>query len=154
MSSHEQLSPTEEHKDVVYRYAEEFWNEGNLEVADELLTADCLVTGLSPEGGMDRDGLKAYTDGFLTAVPDFHVEIHEMIGEANDVVARWTVTGTHEGRFPAGPLAALDPTGKEMTVSGMKWFHFEDGKIATIWTNSDQLGMLQQLGAMPAQPPQ
>ena len=63
---------------------------------------------------------------------------------ADKVVARWTSFGTHSGEFMGVPA-----TGRFLTTSGITIFRLEDGKIVEEWSESDMLGMLQQVGAIP-----
>jgi predicted ester cyclase len=58
---------------------------------------------------------------------------------------RWTMSGTHQGE-----LMGIAATGKRMTVTGFDLFRIAGGKIVEMWQDADQLGMLQQLGAIPA----
>ena len=61
------------------------------------------------------------------------------------MVTRWTGTGTHQG-----DLLGMAPTGKGAKVMGI-WIHrLAGGKIVESWNVWDTLGMLQQLGVIPA----
>ena len=44
----------------------------------------------------------------------------------------------------------IPPTGKQGTVTGIGIGRFEGGKLVEAWTEFDALGMLQQLGVVPA----
>jgi predicted ester cyclase len=52
--------------------------------------------------------------------------------------------GTHEG-----PFMGVEPTGREVTLPAIEFDRFEDGLLVETWTQSDQLGLLEQLGAWP-----
>jgi predicted ester cyclase len=67
------------------------------------------------------------------------------IVEGDKVVTRWTVRGTHRGE-----LMGIPPSGKTITVTGIVIDHIVGGKIAETWTSHDTLGLLQQIGAVPA----
>jgi predicted ester cyclase len=60
------------------------------------------------------------------------------------VVARWRSIGTHRGSFQGIP-----PTGKPLMMTGITVFRIEDGKIIEEWSESDVLGLPQQMGAIP-----
>jgi predicted ester cyclase len=47
-------------------------------------------------------------------------------------------------------MAGIPPTGKAVTVPAIQTFRLVDGKIAEAWLSIDRLGMLQQLGVLPA----
>jgi len=88
------------------------------------------------------------------AFPDYRFAVEDLIGEADKVVARITVTGTHRGGNDAG----LAPTQKRVQTNGIEVFRLEDGKLAEHWATFDALGMLRQLAWCPSQaaasPPQ
>lgn len=68
-----------------------------------------------------------------------------MVGECNKIAVRWTGTGTHKGDFMGIPA-----TGKHVSVTGITVDTFKDGKVVESWTNYDALGLLHQLGVVPA----
>jgi predicted ester cyclase len=61
------------------------------------------------------------------------------------VASRWTARGTHRGE-----LMGIAPTGKQVTVTGINIERIANGKLVEGWSNYDTLGMLQQLGVIPA----
>ncbi len=61
------------------------------------------------------------------------------------MVTRWTAEGTHLGEFQGIP-----PTGKHGTFTGIDIDRVVDGKVVECWTNTDDLGLMQQLGVIPA----
>ena len=135
----------EENKAVLRRYFEEVWNQGRLELLDELVAPsyenhDPAVPGL-PRG---PEGLTPIIAGFRAAFPDLHVTIDDQIAEGDKVVTRYTMRGTHQGAF-----MGLPPTGKHMAVSGIQIERVVQGQIVEHWRKSDDLGMMQQLGALP-----
>ncbi|HZF58977.1 MAG TPA: ester cyclase, partial [Rubrobacter sp.] len=68
------------------------------------------------------------------------------IAESDKVVTRWRMRGTHRGEF-----GGIAPTGKKLDVTGIAIFRFSDeGKVVESWDNFDQLGMMRQLGVIPA----
>ena len=71
--------------------------------------------------------------------------IEDVIAEGDKVAVRFTFRGTHQGE-----LMGIPPTGKQVTISGMDINRIAGGKIAERWAVFDMLGMLQQLGVMPA----
>jgi len=79
------------------------------------------------------------------AFPDLERPVEDLVAEGDRVVARWTSSGTHKGDFQGIP-----PTGKHVETSGITIFRIENGKIVEEWSESDVLGMLQQLGAIPS----
>jgi steroid delta-isomerase-like uncharacterized protein len=132
----------EDNKAKVRRIIEEAWNGGNLAVLDELVAPNCVfhdpsTTFRGPEG------IKRYVMMYRMAYPDVHFTIEDLIAEGERVVTRWTVTGTHQGE-----LQGIAPTGK--SVTGIVISRFAKGKVEEDWINFDALGLMQQLGVVPA----
>jgi predicted ester cyclase len=79
------------------------------------------------------------------AVPDFHEVIEDQVVEGNKEMHRYVIRGTHQGEFMGIPA-----TGKEVVVTGITLARIEEGKIAEEWSQADMLGLMQQLGVVPA----
>ncbi len=135
----------ESNKEVIRRYLTE--GPTNEELALSSLTEDAVYYDPGAPPSVGHEGQKRRTAALLTAFPDPQFELHELIGEGDQVVVRWTFRGTHQGPF--GPIPA---TGKEISMSGITIYTLRDGKIAEARSSFDQMGMMQQLGAMPAPP--
>lgn len=135
---------TTEYKENVSRLLEAGFGRGNLDVVDELMAADAV--GHAPPDEMRGPAeVKAFISAIRGAFPDLEIEVRDLIAEGDEVVARWVARGTHEGEFQGVP-----PTGREIEVTGITIERFEDGKIVEGWTNRDAIGLLQQIGAVPA----
>jgi steroid delta-isomerase-like uncharacterized protein len=78
------------------------------------------------------------------AFPDLNRPVDDLIAEGDKVVARWRAEGTHTGSFQGVP-----PTGRRASITGITIFRLRDGKIVEEWGESDMLGLLQQVGALP-----
>jgi steroid delta-isomerase-like uncharacterized protein len=118
-------------------------NQKKLAVFDELLTPDIVVHTASTT----NQGLEAYKQVlsmYMTAFPDLHFTIEDMIADGDTVVVRYTTRGTHQGNFMGIP-----PTGKQVSVTGMFIDRIVNGKAVEQWINGDDLGLLQQLGVVP-----
>lgn len=135
-----------DNKEASRRMIEEVFGGGKLDVADELVHEHAIGHDPALPGPVTgRDGVKASAQGYRSAFPDLAMTVDQSIGEGDLVATRWTARGTHEGE-----LFGIPATGKEGTVTGITIDRFEDGLIAESWTNWDTLGLLQQLGAVPA----
>jgi steroid delta-isomerase-like uncharacterized protein len=95
-----------------------------------------------------RDGVKQYFDSIYEAFPDICFQIEDQIGEGDRVVTRWVAHGTHQGAFLGVPA-----TGREVRLSGIDIDCIAGGKVVECWTNVDELGLMQQLGAVPTPEP-
>lgn len=136
---------TEENKAAIRRISDEFWNRGRAEVLDEVFAADVLDHAAAPGQPPGREGLKQINLGFRAAFPDVQMTIEDLLAEGDKVVWRWSVQGTHQG-----PLMGIPATGKRVTFGGISIDRFADGRIAERWLQIDMLGLLQQVGAVPA----
>jgi steroid delta-isomerase-like uncharacterized protein len=137
---------TEENKAISRRFFEEMVNAKQLGVADEIFATDHTYHDpSSPMIGPGQAGMKQLIDMYIAAYPDLHHAVEDQIAAGDTVVTRWTGTGTHQG-----DLLGIPPTGKAVKVMGI-WIHrLADGKIVESWNVWDTLGMLQQLGVVPA----
>ena len=136
----------EETKMIYRRYAEEIWNEGKDELIEELVSPDLEIhyTAL-PEPIRGREGLRQFIAMFKSALPDLRFDLEELVAEGDKVGVTWTGTGTHKG-----DLMGIPPTGKQLRLQGMSWARVRDGKLEENRIFSDDLGLMQQLGVIPA----
>ena len=91
---------------------------------------------------LDAEGHKQYSLVMQSAFPDLERTIEDLFAEDDKVVARWSAKGTHLGEFNGIP-----PTGAVATSSGITIFRIADGHIVEEWSESDMLGLMQQLSA-------
>ncbi len=134
---------TEDNK-ALTRRAYEALNQRNWATFDELAAPDLVLHNAS----MTIQGLEAYKQFlsmYFTAFPDLQFTIEDMIAEGDTVVVRQTARGTHQGN-----LMGIPPTGKQVTVSGIAIVRVLNNKGVEEWFNGDDLGLLQQLGVVPA----
>ena len=137
---------SQENAAIGRRWFEQVWNLRNLDAADQLATADCKAHGHAPDDqviGIPQ--FKEFARSVLAAFPDIKVSVEETISEGDRSVIRWRAEMTHNGEF-----AGAAPTGKKVVVRGISVMRFESGRIAEAWDNWDQLGLLTQIGALPA----
>ena len=138
---------TEANKALVRRQFEEGWNQGNLSVADEIFALDYVPHNPAiPVVIPGPEGYKQFAAMYRTVFPDIHFNVDNQIAEGDMVVTRFTITGTHQGE-----LMGVPPTGKQVTVTGINIHRIADGKMVEGWSNTDILGMMQQLGVIPAE---
>jgi steroid delta-isomerase-like uncharacterized protein len=134
----------ETNKAVVRRIFEEAWNRGNLAVVDELIAVDA-VDHHDPDVPSFAAHMKEEIIALRRAFPDLRFVIEDMLGEGDKVAVRLTVGGTHEGTYNGIPA-----TGRRFAVEHIHIARVVDGKGVDHWAAMDTLGMLQQLGALPA----
>lgn len=135
----------DENKALFQRWFEDVVNANDYSVVDELLAPDYRAHFPGAPEPIDRDGHKGMVEMFAAAFPDWQESIQDVIAEGDRVVLRVTAGGTHEGEFQG-----MAPTGKTVAITGMGIVRIEDGRIAESWWEFDALGLMQQLGAIPA----
>jgi steroid delta-isomerase-like uncharacterized protein len=135
---------TEENKARVRRLYEEVFNQKNLAAIDDYFAPTVIDHSLPPGAPGGIEGVRQTIAMFLSAFPDLHLTVEDLIAEGDRVVARWTLRGTHQGASLGMP-----PTGKQFTMPGISVVRLDGGKSAEQWVVHDQLGMLQQLGLVP-----
>jgi steroid delta-isomerase-like uncharacterized protein len=135
-----------DNKALALRAHLEVMNQAKLDVADEIFDAGVVwhTSLLPPEAQRGPEGFKLFARTVRAAFPDFRLIEDDTIAEGDKVVNRWTFRGTHQGEFVGIPA-----TGKQVMTTGIDIFRIANGKIVEVWQNSDQLGLLQQLGAIP-----
>lgn len=134
----------EDNKATARRWYEEVFNAGNLDLIHELFAPNFVDHDpVNPLPGLE--GVRQVVGMYRGAFPDLHITVEDWVAEGDKVVTRFRAQGTHKG-----PLLGITPTEKQVTVTGIDMLGFEHGKISEHWGNRDDLGMLQQLGAVSA----
>jgi steroid delta-isomerase-like uncharacterized protein len=131
-------------KAVVRRFIDEVFVQGRPDSVDALVAPDFV----SHTWGMTEDGqakLRATTERVHEALADVRFEVEDMLAEGDRVAVRLTASGNPTGEFMGVPAA-----GKTYRIGEMHWFRLADGRIVEHWHQYDRLGMMQQLGALPA----
>ncbi len=131
----------EENKAIVRRHMDEVWSKGNLNVIDEICATDFFSHSFQERG---VEGLKQTIARYRIAFPDLQITIEDMIAEGDKVVIRRTLRGSHKGEFQG-----IAPTDKQTATASIAIFRIDEGKIKEIWQVSDELSLLQQIGAIP-----
>ncbi len=137
---------TEQNKALIGRFIEELFNRGNMSLADEMLAPDFVDREQLPPGiPNDREGVKVLTTMLRGAFPDFKATIDDILAEGDKVVIRMTWSGTQKGEFMGIPA-----TGKRVSFGVIDIIRIAGGKLVEHWGQMDSMGMMQQLGAIPA----
>ena len=139
-----QQSQTEANKAIIRRYREAH-NQNNMDALDDLVAADLVSHSHLPNVPQGREGGKMVHQGSLASFPDGKTTTNDLIAEGDKVVERFTFVGTHKADFMGIPA-----TGKQITVTGMSIFRIAGGKIVEHWGENDAMGLLTQLGVLPA----
>jgi steroid delta-isomerase-like uncharacterized protein len=140
------MTTTEANKSVVVEFIEALFTKGDLTAVDTFLSSGYVNHDESqfvPEG---REGMRQAAATVRAAFPDWHSTPHLLIAEDDLVVELFTASGTHQHE-----LMGIPPTGREITLRGINIFRVQDRIITERWGRLDDLGLLQQLGAIPAE---
>ena len=127
---------------IVRRLIEEGFNQGRLEVADELISDDFVEhQNYGPDHAPGAQGVKAVISSLHRAYPDFHLEIEDLAVDGDTVWLRMTGSGTNEGSF-----MGHEPTGRSMQVPVFDSLRVSCDRIVEHWGVPDRLAALFQLG--------
>ena len=138
-----------QNKELVRRYfaaIDEACEAGNADVVDDFLAPDFVEHNPFPGIPPTRDGWKQAFSEFVRGAPGHHV-IDDLIAEGDKVVGRVTAYGRHQGE-----LFGIPATGKDIRVSGIAIWRIQDDRIVEHWHETDQMGLMQQLGVIPPRP--
>jgi predicted ester cyclase len=111
---------------------------------DEVFDPDVRIGTPLPVGVTGTQAIKQVWAILLRAYPDLHVTVEDLIAEGDKLVARNSVTGTHQGEYMGVP-----PTGRSVAYNEIFVVRFADGRIAQTWGVADVLSQMKQLGVIP-----
>lgn len=135
---------TETNKASMRRFYDEVFNKKNKAALDEFIAPNQVDHATPPGTPGGLAGAKQTVAMYLTAFPDLHFTVEDIIAEGDKVVARLSMHGTQQGAFMGFP-----PTGKQATITAIDINRIVGGKSAEHWVEMNTLGLLQQLGAVP-----
>jgi predicted ester cyclase len=111
-------------------------------VVDEFIAPDVIqhVRNVPP----GREGIKQFFRMIYGSFPDAHLSVEDIVADGDKVAWRFTVRATH-----TGPFRGIPPTGRPVTLTGIAITRMREGQMAENWNETDDLGMVQQLGVIP-----
>jgi predicted ester cyclase len=136
----------EENK-VIVQQVEQAWNTGDLDVLDNLFAPNFIAHNAIPGMPPGLEGAKMAHMGSVQALPDRRTTIEDMFAEREYVVARVRMTGTNQGGFP---WLSIPANGNKVDIQWTSIYRLADRKIVEHSAVMDMLGLLQQLGVVPA----
>ena len=141
-SSEEDLE--EKNKQVAHQFYDAF-NRHDPEGMSHLVSSNASYTfHFAGMPATDWKARKQFVTNVVKAFPDIDHHILDIVAEGDKVALRFNITGTHKGQFQDIPA-----TGKKISVGCMNFLTIIDGKIIEEWSNSDMMGLMQQIGAIP-----
>ena len=120
------------------------WNDGDLDGYLALYDDSIRLHGYSPEP-MSKTEVRAFYEGIFAAFDSPQLEFHETLWAADSATIRFTMTGRHIAEFMGVPV-----TGAPIALPGITILHFAGDKVIERFSQADMLGLLVQLGVVPA----
>ena len=115
------------------------------EYFDKLYEDDIVLHGYTPEPLTTKAAVKGFYQVFLAAFPDTHADIEAMYVEGDALTLRLRFSGTHTGTFQGIP-----PSGRPISIGGITILRFGAQRCVERWAVADFLGLMIQIGAIPA----
>ena len=128
------------------RHFFEGWNKGKAAIIaamDETCAPNIVFHSASGMDFPSLNALKQFVGVICDAFPDVHFTVDDIVAEGDEVVVRYTWTGTNKGGFMGIP-----PTNKKVTIWEIQMARVVGGKMVEVWSRSDNMGIMQQLGVI------
>ncbi len=137
---------TTSNKELVNTFIQALFTDGDLAAVDRYLDPG-MINHDPPFPGAPAgpEGMRQAAAMFRQALPDWHSQVDQLIAEGDTVVERFTASGTHTGE-----LMGVPGTGHTLVLTGIQIFRIHNDKIVERWGQLDQIGLLRQLGQIPA----
>ena len=140
---------SQENVALAHRWFEQVWNKKRLDAIKEMADPKAVGQGQTLHDGLiNLEEFRAFASHLQSAFPDLELTIEDTVAEGDRVVVRWQLHMTH-----SGPFLRYAATQKRVNVSGITILRIANGKIVAGWDKWDQLGLLEQIGAVPVQSP-
>jgi steroid delta-isomerase-like uncharacterized protein len=120
------------------------WNAGDLDGYLELYSPGVRLHGYSPQP-MGKDEARSFYEASFSAFGPPKLDFHEVLWDGDRCAVRFTMSGRHVGDFMGVPAS-----NNEIALPGITVLHFEDGKVVERFSSADMLGLMVQIGAVPA----
>ena len=126
--------------DLVKLFYEQFWNQKNFEIANEILDQQINFRGSLGSAMVGRAKVCDYVKDVTTSLADYHCDIQELVVEGEKASAKVLFTGIHVGEF-----MGYEPTQKEVSWLGTAFFESSNGVLTNIWVLGDLVGLRSKL---------
>lgn len=135
----------EANAEIARRWTEDALDTHSLDVLDDFVAPDIVHHAGLYRDEIGRDALKGDLEALIAAFPDIRFTADIVAATESQAAVRWTGRGTNDGEFQGQP-----PTGKRVEFTGTNVYRIACGEIVEGWSEPDSLGLLQQLGLLPA----
>ncbi len=127
-------------KQTIQRIYEDCINTGDLARMAEFVDASYV----GPNGERGPEGFAATVAGLRAGFPDIHFTLEDLVADGDRVALRWKWEGTHQN-----PFRGFEPTGKRVSNTAIAIYELRGGKVVRAWLQTDRLGFLDAMGALP-----
>lgn len=140
---------SDQNKDLAHRFYEEVFNAGAVDRVQDFCAEEFVNHEEGPPGAPEGlEGVKFFVQSFHDGFSDVHASIEELLADGDRIVARVRFTGTHDGDFMGIPAS-----GKKIDMETIDIVRVADGKAAEHWGVTDNMKLMQQIGAVPEEAP-
>jgi predicted ester cyclase len=137
-----ELEMIDDNLELVRNMEEDLFNRRDITAVDRYVSPAYTLRTAEEGAPSGREAIKAYIAAYLDGFPDLHISIDQLLAIGEKVVGVFTFTGTHNGH-----LFGVGPTGRTISVRQIAIYRLESGQVVDEWEISDQLGLMQQIGA-------
>ena len=139
-------------KQVMIKFVEELWNARRLDVADSIISPNCMTHQLRSGVPMDAvargpHDIKIDITQWTASFPDLRFSVEQMLCEGDRVGMQLRMEGTQRGEWMGIPASCRKIQIRMFTVH-----RIAQGKIVEDWFQVEWLGVFQQLGIVPDTP--
>lgn len=117
----------------------------DVHVIDRTVSTAIVCHGFPGGDPTDRESYKDFFRIFRKSFSGMTFDVDALVADDHFVAARWRVEARHTGDF-----AGVAADGRRVEFAGLVLYRMEDGLIAETWLQIDELGLLGQIGALPA----
>jgi predicted ester cyclase len=94
---------------------------------------------------MNKDQVRGFYQGIFSAFGTPKLKFHEVLWDGDVAAIRFTMTGRHVDEFMGVPAS-----GTAIALPGITILHFRADRVIERFSQADMLGLLVQMGAVPA----
>jgi steroid delta-isomerase-like uncharacterized protein len=127
------------------RFYDELLSDGNFDVIDEIVADDIVDHEAMPDQPEGKDGVRWFIELLRAGFSDIKVTMGPALESGDLASAQFTITAKHTGEFMGVPASA-----KQIEIETIDIVRVADGKCAEHWGVTDNMALMQQIGAVPA----
>jgi steroid delta-isomerase-like uncharacterized protein len=132
--------------ELIQRFYSEMLGEGDLSKLDDLVTDDIVDHEEGMPGQPDgKEGVAFFVNMMRSAFSDIKATVGQSLESGDMASAQVTITGRHTGEFMGVPASD-----KSFEIEAIDMIRIADGKCAEHWGVTDNMALMQQIGAVPA----